>query len=268
VDPLAGTLLSSWLATADLPSTAVIALLLAARLIPLVTLTPWLRVPGSEWLVTGCVAAALWVAFLPQAVAGVLSPLPSGLALGLAIVREMLVGSIFAVVASLPLVALGWTGGLAGHAAGDRSWHNLADAPLPTLYRWLGLVLFVTFGGAEFALEAVADGLLQLPVGGLLVWLSARDVAFGFVSLCASAVALGLALAMPVVLGVFVLDLTQAVVSRWLAQWASAQLWLPLKHTAAVALALLSLSMAASTLPDVYTASIAQARSLLIGLTP
>lgn len=268
LDPLAAQLLSWWLGSIDPASCAVIGLLLVARLLPLTALTPWLSVPGWSWFVALSVTVGLSVALLPTAVGSAAPVLPTGLALGLSIVRELLIGSTFAIVARLPLEAVGWAGGLAARASGDCSRASADEAPLATLYRWLALVLFVALGGAELALTRVAAGLSEIPLGGLVAWANARAVAFTFVSLCASAVTLGLVLAMPVLLGTFLIDCAQAIASRWLFSWPSTQIWLPLKHSVAVALALLSLSLLASTLPDVYTASIARAHALVTGLTP
>lgn len=268
MDLLANTLLNAWLGPIAPASIVTVGLLLLARVLPLVVLTPWLRVPGSNALVSLSVTSLLWVTLLPYAVSRAATALPTGFVLMLSLLREALLGASFAVVARLPLEAIAWAGGLADRASADLQRTELDKTPLTQLYRWLGLALFVTLGGAELAITTIADGLLQVPLGGLIAWSSARQVVFVFVSLCTSAVTLGIVLSMPVLLGTFLVDVTQAIVARWIAHWPPTQLWLPLKHTVAVALALFSLSLIASTLPDVYVTSIAHARSLIAGLTP
>lgn len=268
MDPLSAQVLSSWLGSVEPSLIAAVGLLLAARLVPLLILTPWLSVAGTGWAAVLAVAVSLWVALLPIAVRAAAPTMPIGFALGLSVVREVVLGATFAVVANLPLLSIRWAGALATAASGDRSTYDHADAPFSALYRWFGLALFVTLGGAEYALGTIADGLLRAPLGGVLALSGARDVALKFASLCTSAVTLGLVLAMPVLLGVLLLDVTQLLVARWLPRWPSAQLWFPVKHVAVVALAMLSLSLIASRLPDIYTASIDQARSVVMGLTP
>lgn len=268
MDPLLATLLQSVTGTADLDALAIVSVLLFARLLPLVWLTPWLHPNGASWLVALLVLVTLWITLLPHATHVDAALLPHALALVLSCAREVVLGAAFAIVAQLPLQAMQWAGLLSQRAGGELGSDARETAPLVVTYRWFALVLFVALGGCEFALNALADTLHLAPLGGLFATSSVGDAVKTFVGLCASAVSLGLILAMPVLLGTFLVDVAQAVMSRWLARWPSPQQWLPIKHTVALSLVLLSLSFVASALPDVYATSITHARSMLTGLTP
>ena len=268
MDPLLATLLQSVTGTAEPDVLAIVGALLLARLLPVVLLTPWARPNGVGWLVAALVIATLWTTLLPLATHVDVMTLPRGLGLVFSCLREVVLGAAFALVARLPLEAMQWAGHLSQRASGELDWNVRDAAPLVVTYRWFALVLFVALGGCEFALTALADTLALAPLGGSFATSSVREVVWTFVGLCASAVSLGLVLAMPVLLGTFLVDVAHAVMSRWLSRWPSSQQWLPIKHVVALSLALLSLSFVASALPDVYETSITHARSMLTGSTP
>ncbi len=257
----------AWFGVEDIARLMFVAPLLWARLLPLCLLSPWLSPRGGGWVAAGAASAMLSVALLPHAEIAAPLVLPSGLAWVLLFAREVVVGVAFATLVRLPLDAMTMAGRLA-----DRARHggatNGTEGPLTVWYRWFGVVLFVACGGAELALRTVAEGLSALPVAQVMSWSDLRGPVFAFVRLCAAAMVLGLLLSMPVLLGALLVDVAQAVTQRWLSSWPSSWLWIPLRHVIVIALAMASLTVVASVLPDAYLTSIHQAQAWLDRLTP
>lgn len=265
-------LLIEYTGRADASALLTTTLLLAARLAPLLLLSPWFLPSRSGPLLSASVLALLWLVLLPVAARAVL-PRVAGVALLLAVVREVLIGGAFAFVARLPLEAVTAAGRLAARTSVEAlPWMTPGHAPIATLYRWLGVVLFVVAGGPEAALNAVAEGLASLPLGHALPWTDPSAVTWTLVGWCAVAVAFGLVLAMPVAFGVLLVNVAEALAQRWFQDWPTSAptsaLASPLRHVVALGVVSLSLSFVASVLPGAFADSITYARLLWTGLTP
>ena len=83
--------------------TATVLILVLARTLPLAFLAPWLGWRGTAAYVRVAVALVLAMAMTPLAQAGLAAPPSGAVVLGLAIVREVLVGAAFAIAVSAPL---------------------------------------------------------------------------------------------------------------------------------------------------------------------
>jgi len=268
VDAALVALLVEYTGGSDVSALLTTALLLAARLAPLVMLSPWLVPARSGPLLTASVIALLWLVLLPLAVRASV-PTVMGVALLFGVLREGLIGAAFAFVARLPLEAVASAGRLAARTSAEAlPWMTPSHAPIATLYRFLGVVLFVVAAGPEAVLIAVAEGLTSLPIGHALPWTDPSDVTWTLVGWCAVAIAFGLVLAMPVVLGVLLVNVSEALAQRWFQDWPASAIWSPLRHVVALGVVSLSLSFVAWALPGAFADSIAYARLLLTGLTP
>lgn len=241
-------------------------LLVLARTAPLAWLAPWLGWRGTAAIARMSVSLVLAAALTPLALS-VAPPLPSGwLPLSLIGVREVMVGAAFAIAASLPIYALGWTGGLI-----DRWRGSLADAtssegaagPLATLHLAAAVVLFVLLGGHRLALAAFADGLVELPPGAGGDAASLSAFALGAARLVTAALELALAFAAPAVVAFLLLE---AVLGLWGRVAPSLRLWMegmPLRAGLGVAAALLGLVALLPRLGPTFAQSIEAASELL-----
>lgn len=256
---------------ADASRLASVFLLVLARAAPLAWLAPWLGWRGTAVPVRGAVALVLSAALTPLALDRA-PPLPAGwLPLALVGVREVLVGAAFAVAASLPLFALGWTGELVDRWRGsppDGSVVGPADGarPLGTLHLSAAVVLFVLLGGHRLALAAFADGLVELPPGGGAEASDPSAFALGAARLVGAALELTLAFAAPAVVAFLVLE---AALGLWGRVAPSVRLWMegmPLRAALGVAVALIGLSALLPRLGPVFARSIEAAAELVRSL--
>src|SRR5688500_13100937 len=85
-----------------------VALLVAARIAPLTLIVPWIALPSSPFALRAVLLVALTFALAP--IAGATALAPDGLAFAVALVREALIGAVFAVATAIPLFALDHAG--------------------------------------------------------------------------------------------------------------------------------------------------------------
>ncbi|MEC7523924.1 MAG: flagellar biosynthetic protein FliR [Myxococcota bacterium] len=253
---------------APLERAAPVFLLVLARTAALAWLAPWLGWKGTATLVRLSVAVVLAAALTPLALAAA-PEIPAGwLPLAVLAIREALVGAAFAVAASAPLYALGWTGQLVDRWRGSPPDATVvsplgASSPLGTLHVAASVVIFVALGGHRLALAAFADGLLDAPVGAGGDAESLAAFAMGAGRLVTEALELTVAFAAPAVVAFLVLEL---VIGLWGRAAPSLRLWMEgmsLRAALGVAVALLSLSALLPRLGPVFQGSIDAAEALV-----
>lgn len=249
----------------DAATTATVLVLVLARTLPLAFLAPWLGYRGTAAYLRVAVALVLAMALTPLAKAGATSLPTAGVALGLAFVREVLVGAAFAVAVSAPLYALSWTGQLI-----DRWRGSPPDATAPSHASPLGrlhlagaVVIFVMLGGHRLALAAFAEGFTEVPAG---VPVAAADLAtfgLGAMRIVADALVLSVAFLAPAAIAFVVVEVALGLAGRVapaVVTWMDA---MPLRAALGVAVALVSLSALLPRLGPVIARSIESASELL-----
>lgn len=245
-------------ADVDLTRLAAVFVLVAARVVPLAWLAPWLGWRGTAASVRVSVAVVLSLALTPLALASC-PPLPVGvLTLSVLALRELLVGATFAVAVSVPLYALSWTGALVDRWRGSVSSRG-EGSPLATLHVAAGVVLFVSLGGHRLALAAFAGTFADLPPGG------SQDsaVALGVARVLADALVLAVALAAPTALAMVLVEVAMGLWGRVAPGLRAFLLALPLRAALGLAVALVSLSVALPRLAPVFVSSIDAASDLV-----
>ena len=257
------------LVTGDAERTATIFLLVLARTVPLAFLAPWLGTKGTLAAKRIAIATVLAVALLPLAAASAPTALPpTALTIGLAALREALIGAAFAVAISTPLYAMGWTGELVDRWRGSSSSSAGASlsSPLGTLYLMGAVVLFVLLGGHRLALATFAQGLVDVPAGTAFGSATLQMFVLGTARVVAHALVLCIAFVAPAALAFLILELTLGIFGR---AAPTVRLWMeamPLRAALGVAAALLSLSALLPRLAPVFRGSIDSAADLLRGL--
>jgi flagellar biosynthetic protein FliR len=241
--------------------------LVAARVLPLVLFAPFFAMRAAPALLRTAVALALTVALEPLA-ASVAPPLPGALGLAPLVLREALVGTVFAVAAALPLHALGWFGGLVdtwrGAGQGEVALPDgERTSPLGALALLLGVAIFVSLGGHRLALASFAEGLVRAPVGAAVGEAGLRAVALGAARLVADALAFAAALAAPAALAIVLVELALGLIARAAPQIPMYFAGMPLRAGVGLGAVLLSLSLAVERLPAAFRAAVGAASSLV-----
>jgi flagellar biosynthetic protein FliR len=148
---------------------------------------------------------------LALALQGTLTRAPAGLSEPAVWLREACIGLTFALAVALPFEALRWTGRLSEQAA-LQSTHR--PGPFSLLYVLAVLELFVLLGGHRALLMVLAETLVLAPIGAGVV--AAWPLSLGIAGLLASAFALSVSLALPLLAALWLVDLALAWVARGL----------------------------------------------------
>ncbi|MBN1653650.1 MAG: flagellar biosynthetic protein FliR [Deltaproteobacteria bacterium] len=197
--------LLKWLGgDASVDQTVLVAILVTARVIPLTHLTPWLALSIAPNPLIVAVSVVLAVLLTPYAL-GTAPEISSRIVdLSLLAARELLIGTVFAVAAAMPFIALAWAGRLTD-TIGDRSITDnatssvySAQTPLSNLYAMMGMVLFFSLGGHRLAVSALTKTFITLPIAATMSAPTLSLVVWESVRLIADALALSLVLTAPV----------------------------------------------------------------------
>ena len=156
--------------------------LVAARVAPLTVLAPWLSLKRTPPVLRAALVFALTLAFTPIAMSAAEVPDDSlgGATYAGWLLREVLIGALFAVATAMPLYALDWAGRLVDTWRGASLAEVIAPntgertSPVGDLYLLMGIALFVTLGGHRSALAAFAESLRLAPIaqstGAAALW--------------------------------------------------------------------------------------------------
>lgn len=247
----------------------VVGLLVAARVAPLALLAPWLSMRQAPTVLRTAVVLALTAALTPLAVESAPAIPPALPVVALLALREVLVGSLFAIATALPFYALDWAGRLVDLWRGASLAEVIAPptgertSPLGDLYLMMGVVLFVVLGGHRLALAAFAEGLAEVPVGEAALASGLGDVALGAMRLAANALAFGVALAAPAAVAIVLVEVSLGLVARAAPQIPVFFAGMPLRAAVGLAAALLALSLVADELPAAFRGAIDAASRLV-----
>ncbi|MDB4974467.1 MAG: hypothetical protein JWN48_2808 [Myxococcaceae bacterium] len=233
---------ASWLAYA----------LVLARVLPL----GWTLASLTGELIPKAVALSLSLsltAVLVPLAGAVTRPLGlAGLALGL--LRELCIGATFALALSLALLAIAWAVRMAQVRDGQRPVDAFARA-----YALCAAFLVLSLGGLRAIVIGLAESFQDAGLGGPR--LALRSFAFGAVQLVMDAFAAALGFGLPLLLSVWLLEASAALLDRvlWPAAASQVSVARPLWFFAAAALLLVP---TASHAPEAVRLAIASARAL------
>lgn len=190
-------------------------LLVAARLAPLTVASPILGLRSAAPTIRAVVLLALTAVLVPVALPSAIVP-DAGL-LPLAILREALVGSLFALACAIPFHALEAGGRLVDLHRGANLAEVIAPptgertSPLGDLALLAGLALFAAAGGVRLTIGTFADGLVDLPVGAADA--TGRD-ALGLARALARSIEFAVVVAAPASVAILVADLGLGLAAR------------------------------------------------------
>lgn len=259
--------LAAWLGVEDLGRTLAVGVLVAARLAPLTVFAPWLTLRKTPIIVRSGLVVALTVALAPLCHAHVRPEVldeARGLMMVAWVLRELLVGTLFAVASAVPFYALDWAGRLTDTWRGASLAEVIAPptgertSPVGDLYLLMGIAIFVAIGGHRIALGAFAEGLAVAPPGDVV--LATESLAMGAARLTGSALAFAAAIAAPAAVSIVVVELALGLLARSAPQVPVFFAGMPLRAAVGLAAALLGLSVAVGELPGAFEAALDTAR--------
>ena len=240
------------------PDATLLYMLTVTRLSGLVVYSPVLglnQVPMRVRLVFVLILASILSAVVPTTAL----PINSSGELALAVMREFLIGALIGLSVQVAFGALTLAGQMLDYQVGfnaaalfDRN--TQAQNPLlSVLFGMLGGVVFLTLDGHHLLLRAVAQTMRVFPVGegGFTVSPAVLAQEFGRVFV------LGLTLASPVAIGVFLLDVATAFVSRTMPQLNVYFVALPLKVFWGLLLLSVTVTHAGPTLQRLFSTAVA-----------
>jgi len=197
---------------------------------------------GLSMLLAGLAGPLL----LTSAAAAGLAAVPAA-RLALLLSRELLVGLVLGLVASAAFRAAE----VAGHLGDTLRGANLAEvldptsgergSPLAVLYVLIATLVFFQIGGVPRLVEALLASYRVLPIGGGLGVTSTRGAATLVTVVSARVIASGIGLAAPVLVALWLADLSLGLTARAVPQLPVYFLGLPLKGLLAIGLVLLGL---------------------------
>jgi type III secretion protein T len=194
-----------------------------ARLLPILTLAPFLGAKNIPMTIRMMFAVALVAIFLPQNLMIARYNFSfSILYLGL-ILKELLVGAILGFLASVPFFVAQMAGGLIDHQRGASSLQindpttQSQTGPIGLLYNYMLIALFFSLNGPFLFFNAVASSYQLLPVDS---WI---DVAFfnlhakfwkQTLSLLQYMMTLAIQLSAPALIGILLTDMFLGIANR------------------------------------------------------
>ncbi|MEM7607832.1 MAG: flagellar biosynthetic protein FliR [Myxococcota bacterium] len=236
--------------------------LVAARVAPLTVVAPWLALRRMPASLRSAVVVGLTLAFgtvaPPDAALGDASPL---VYVGW-LLREVIVGTLFAVAVSLPLYALDWAGRLVDTWRGASLAEIIAPntgertSPVGELYALLGIAIFFVLGGHRAALRAFAASFETAPLGNAIPAESAQAIALQSAELTGSALAFAFAVAAPAAAAIVLVELALGLLARSAPQVPVFFAGMPLRAAAGLAALLTSLSLVVADLPGAFRGAI------------
>jgi flagellar biosynthesis protein FliR len=235
-------LAESWLAGA---------VLTAARVLPVCGLSAALSGKLVPWPVAVSLGLSLTCAFV-RPVAGLAPASLVG-----ASIRELGLGLVFAVAVLLPVAALGWAARLAEHAVPGLGLRR--GSPIARLYALVAVLTFVGLSGHRAIVMGLSASLRDLPLGPLA--LDRTAFAFGVVAFVTDAFGFAFALAVPLLLSLWVAGALVALGARALG--VGPTLDGSLRGPLWALLAGLMLAPLAARTPDAMRAGLAAARTAL-----
>lgn len=263
---------ASYLAREELARGLFLGALVAARILPLAILLPWMSLRGISPLLRTLIVLVLTVALAPMAIAAAPAASVDALSLAPALLREAIVGALFALSAALPIHALEWGGALVdgwrGASLSEVRGPGSLDAttPIGALYRTLGVAVFLTLGGHRLFLSAFADTFVARPIGAPFATGSLLEISLLMSRLVGAALGVAAGVAAPAALLLVLGEFSLALLGRAAPQVQVFFLGMPLRAGLGIFATLLGLGVLIGRWPDDIRGAMDSARLVIRAL--
>lgn len=232
-----------------------VALLVFARVLPAVSLCPLLggmRIPQRARIGIGLAISAFILPLSPSAV----SPTPG--ALNILIIKEILIGTVIGFVASLAFQAALSAGRIVDLARGTNEASLLVPQieaqafPLADLQFQLAIVYALATGLHLLFVQTLVMSFVAIPLGVLPRGASLAEAVDRLAGLSGQVVALGLLLAAPAVVVLFLVDVTLGIINRFSPQLPVFFMAMPIKAAVGILVVALGLGLGVTVIARAF----------------
>lgn len=239
--------LSLLLALPKLDPTTVMSLffLTLARILPIITLAPFLGSKNLPTPIRMMFGIALVAIFLPQNLLVAKGQLPFSTTFIFLLTKELLIGFLIGFFASIPFYIAQMAGGFIDHQRGSAAL-QVTDPTTQTqtgdiglLYNYVLIALFFSLGGPFIFLDGVATSYQLIPVDGLISpTLFTMNTPFGkmMIHLFSKVMNLSIQLSAPALIGILLTDMFLGIANRLAPQVQIVFLGISLKSWVGIAL--------------------------------
>jgi len=216
-----------------------------ARLLPILTLVPFLGSQNVPMTIRVMFGVALTAIFLPQNLMLVHQEIPFAMPFVGFCIKELLVGTILAFLASIPFYIAQMSGSLIDFQRGAASLQitdpttRTQTGPIGILYNLVLIALFFSLGGPLYFLDGVGTSYQMIPVDGFLnatffnahnpFWKTIFQALSMMFTLC-------IQLAAPSLISILFMDMFLGIANRLAPQVQVVFLGIPLKSWVGIAL--------------------------------
>ncbi|MBF8263549.1 MAG: hypothetical protein HW387_1214 [Parachlamydiales bacterium] len=216
-----------------------------ARLLPIVTLAPFLGAKNLPAMVKMMFSVALCVIFLPQNLLNIHGDIPYGLTYIGYLLKELSIGAFLGFIAAVPFYIAQSTGTLIDHARGASSMQitdpttQVQSSSIGLLYNYITIAVFFALDGPFLFFDAVRRSYLMIPVDGLIS-AAFMNMRIGFwkqiFSMLQHIMNMAIQLSAPSLIGVLLTNLFLGIANRLAPQVQVVFLGIPLTSWVGIAL--------------------------------
>lgn len=194
-----------------------------ARLLPIVSIAPFLGSRNVPRVIRMMFSVALVAIFLPQNLVMTHSELPYNMTFIGYMAKELMIGFMLGFLAAVPFYIAQMSGSLIDHQRGAASLQvtdpttQSQTGPVGILYNYVLIALFFSLSGPFFFMEGIASSYKLIPVDGLInPAFFTQDITFwnqifGLFQLMMS---LSIQLAAPALIGILLTDMFLGIANR------------------------------------------------------
>lgn len=216
-----------------------------ARILPIVTIAPFLGAKNLPGTVRMMFSVALCALFLPQNLLSIHGNIPYDMVFIGYMLKELLIGFMLGFIASAPFFIAQTAGSLMDHSRGSSALQvtdpttQSQTGPLGILYNYMLIVIFFALDGPFLFFNAVALSYQLLPIDGL-IGIAFFDLQTPFwkqiIAMLQHIMTLAIQLSAPALIGMLLTDLFLGIANRLAPQVQVVFLGIPLKSWVGIAL--------------------------------
>ena len=145
-----------------------------ARLLPIMTLAPFLGAKNVPMTIRMLFSVALVAIFLPQNLMTASREIPYGMLFVGSLLKELLLGTVLGFLSTVPFMIAQMAGSLIDHQRGASSLQvsdpttQTQTGPIGILYNYVLIALFFSLDGPFIFLNGIASSYQLIPVDGIL----------------------------------------------------------------------------------------------------
>ena len=220
-------------------------LLTLARILPIMTIAPFLGAKNLPGMVRMMFSVALCVLFLPQNLLAIHGDIRYNMIFVGYILKELVIGFVLGFIAAAPFYIAQSTGTLLDHSRGSSALQvtdpttQSQTSPIGILYNYVLIAIFFALNGPFLFFDALSRSYQMIPVDGLIS-VSFFNLHLPFwkqiIGLMQHIMNLAIQLSAPALIGMLLTDLFLGIANRMAPQVQVVFLGIPLKSWVGIAL--------------------------------